>query len=129
RNNVRYAVQFLDSQAPNVLVAECGLLLLGTKEGNCNRLPISVAMLLLGFAARQRRNVFSNPTDQVSRAGKASAISLMRWVERPRYATTHWGSANEGTPYCPLQPQELVIHYPFYPLAGQTVTAYWTQSL
>jgi hypothetical protein len=28
----------LDSQAPNVLVAECGLLLRGTKEGICNRL-------------------------------------------------------------------------------------------
>jgi hypothetical protein len=41
----------LDSQAPKVLVAEYGLLLLGTKdwsarttEGNCNRLPIIVAV-------------------------------------------------------------------------------------
>ena len=44
----------LDSQAPNVLVADCGLFLLGTKdrsartaEGHCNRLPITVAILLL----------------------------------------------------------------------------------
>jgi hypothetical protein len=40
----------LDNQAPNVLVVECGLVLVGTKDrsartatGDCNRLPITVA--------------------------------------------------------------------------------------
>jgi hypothetical protein len=50
---------FLDSLAPSVLVADCGLLLVGTAglrertaAGACTRLPMSVAILVGAWRER-----------------------------------------------------------------------------
>ena len=45
------------------------------------------------------------------------------------YGMSQAVSISRNHPYTTQQPQEMIVHYPFHPLAGQTVTAYWTQSL
>ena len=52
-----------------------------------------------------------------------------RWVYRARYLRTCCGFDTKALHTAHHQPQAVVIHYPFHPLAGQTVTAYWSQSL
>ena len=73
----------LDSQAPDVLIANCGFWLGGTKdrsartaEGHCNRLPISVAMLVKAWQESGSASL-ERPCDQMSIPPKTGHIMLV----------------------------------------------------